>query len=140
MPHDGPCVPFPTPHKKDMCVKCGRHIVTEPAPGERDIGFEWEFTQAAASMVHLDGTPLNEFAASRAGTEPIRDFTERDMVREVREELGDARNYLTWLVQQLHGHPDAEQAGLAQEAAGRALAHVVAGWHEVEMVQQALDD
>lgn len=87
----------------------------------RDVTFELEATITAARSVNVDH--LNQFATLRADAGgAYRPAPERDLHREVLEELADARNYLVWWMQRVvAGEDDADPVALS-EALG-AIAH-----------------
>lgn len=72
---------------------------------------------------------LNDYAHARAHPGGVR-LTGRDLLRELREEIADGRNYLVWDIMecQVAGDPDGRIPALT-----RALACLVAAW-------RALDD
>ena len=80
----------------------------------RDVAFERAWTTQAAESVRVRADELIAFAELRAGHGPVRDLLTRDMGREVREELADARNYLVWWALQAscQREPDGELTAL----------------------------
>lgn len=91
----------------------------------------------AAATVHLDGSELAEFAERRAGDGPVLRLLERRFGREAVEELGDARNYFVWWVQQVLvdlglAPDDTDMPGQIIEAIGQALAATVMAFHHAQ--------
>lgn len=138
----------PNPNLQRVCVRCGRMLtpsVTEitraghhaPLGGSlhapRRIDLEREFTHVAARLVGVNPAALIAFAESRTLPGPLRDFWTRPWVTEGREETADFRNYVCWESQRIIALGDVR--GLPH--LGRALAHILLAWHELDAYQQA---
>jgi hypothetical protein len=126
-----------------MCIKCGRMLtprVTElhraghldyghhPVNVARDVELERRFTLEAARSVGVDPSSLTVFAESRTHPGPLRDVERRDWVQEIREELGDARNYACWEAQRMLAASAADDL----PRIGRALAFMLLAWNELD--------
>lgn len=101
----------------------------------RDAAFEDGFTEGAAALVKLSARALNAYADGRTMPGPVRQGFTRDMVRETREELADARNYLCWrALQSIH-----EGRGDDLPFIADALADVVTAWHSLDRLALVLE-
>jgi len=117
----GVCVPYPEGSVRQGCVKCGladgcgRNLDSGAAVVQvgmrRDVEFERDVTRTAHQAAGLpvpaqvDGDPipptrLDWFAEGRCRPGSV-DVEGRDLRVEALEELGDARNYLSWRCQTL---------------------------------------
>lgn len=108
------------PRHLTTCLKCGREV---NGRWLRDKGREEELVlRASKPSETIRG--LIHFAQERAGDSQVRNLTSRSFLREIREELADATNYLCWLDDQ---RVIAGEYGLnAGELA--ALHHVTEAW------------
>lgn len=93
----------------------------------RSLDFERGFTELAAKGV-ANHEPIRIHAESRAlrlsgeyVPDPMLVQTGRNRLRDVREELADARNHLCWLAEERQAAGDDDGA----HAAAQALRHVI---------------
>jgi hypothetical protein len=82
------------------CVRCGRSEAAHVPVRRRNLEFERQLT-AEAARGWCEPSALVEFAEARAAAgreygDPGCVRLDRDMLREARAELADARNYLCW--------------------------------------------
>lgn len=136
-----PCpapAPASNPRHKGACVRCGKPIAPDTRP--RDITLERKLSDSAARAAGYttpdgggDTGGLTAWAEHRALPGGVR--LNIDTLRETREELADARNYLVWGVepiyeQYLAGDP------LACDRVARnmnALTRIIQAWHELQV-------
>lgn len=97
----------------------------------RDVPLERRLTVDAAATAGVDAAYLITFAETRAGLAPVRDPDGRDFVRELLEELADARNYVCWALEQVGRGADRnpDLAGEISMAVGQSLAAVTLAFH-----------
>lgn len=134
----------PNPRSKGSCVKCGR-LIDPPRPPDRprNIPLERKLTRDAAKEAGFkveaggqtvgDDGALTEWAEYRAWPGGVR--AEMDEVREVREELADARNYLVWACERVHDR-FLEGEPLACDEFARnmnALSLIIKAWHALRV-------
>lgn len=106
------CIPSLNPRHNDCC-RCSHSLAStvsaRPATRPRDLERERLITREASSAF-IDPSALIYHAERRAQVlcgeyvdDPLLVRTDRDRLRDVREELEDARNHLVW---HLEDHPD----------------------------------
>jgi hypothetical protein len=115
---------------------------------DREVDEEKELVEAAASLVRIHVSnghfkvlvkppvkSLNDFADKRAQLKgpSVESAIVEDADREAREELADARNYLSWRIR--HG---TDSSG-ANEFRSMALGHIAAAYHLIELADQDED-
>lgn len=104
----------------DSCVKCGREM---NGRWIRDKERERKLIMRASRKPEYTESLVN-FAQERAGDSQVRNLTSRSFIREIREEIADAANYLCWLDDQrvINGEDGLNAGELA------ALNHVTEAW------------
>lgn len=98
------------PRFAGTCLVCGKAM---PIQRKRDPDFEATFIR------EVGGMGIEPFRVSRAGSDPVRDFSSRDFVLEMREELADYLNYCVWAAER------AQEAGNDVSPLFNAARHVV---------------
>lgn len=99
---------------------------------DRDTRLERELLSIAARAAGLPvDSGLHEFASSRALPGPVR--LPRDFDQEIREEIGDAANYVCWKIQEIYpafltGDPVAADT---YERMMRVLVKLNEAWNEL---------
>lgn len=129
---EGECRPSPNPRVRE-CVKCGRPIPVRFR--DRDLALERHLGEMAAQSLGRLGIDLATAASladeadRRAHPGGVR--VDLDSDQETREELADARNYLTWGIVPLWPHYQAGEPWACHLVAKRltALGGVLIAWH-----------
>lgn len=119
------------PRQQGWCVKCSKPMPETLKARQRDLDLEREITRHAARGYANPERIIEiaEFRASSASgeyvTDPMLLAPGKDWVHEAREELVDARNYLTWWLCENVGNELAESRL-------RALRCVLLAFQELE--------
>lgn len=113
------------------CERCGKVREVHPEHGKRPRNLELErrLVEIAAKSAGLTGAAgLDDFADARAHPGGVREGL--DPAQEAAEELGDARNYLTWGIERIYDLMLAgdSEATATYERLMRSLAGVVVAW------------
>lgn len=123
------CRPSANPRRSGWC-DCGERLPDAPTR-RRNLDFERDFTKHAAKGV-ADATVLVEHSENRAASlsgdyvsDPMLVQGGKDLAREIREEIADARIYACWLGEDLQAADDDEGAHRAM----MALRHLVLAYN-----------
>lgn len=135
-------VEFINPRNKGLCVKCGRPIQEPTRP--RNVQLERALTDSAAmagghtymregGQTEADTGGLTAWAEHRALPGGVR--LSIDALRETREEIADARNYLIWGIEPIYERYLAGEPLACDEVARNmnALTFLVSAWHALRV-------